>query len=387
MSMAFYLSFKEVWRNRGRFFLFSLVIALITTLVLFVAALSEGLGLANKQYLEKLDAQILVYQKNTELNIAVSQIGRSKINNISRVEGVELAGGIGTSSGTIVNSGNGRQQDISLLGVEAGKPGYPPLLEGRGIRASRASEAVIDARIANQVGLGISDMMTIKTIQGTKEYFYNLQIVGITSEQAYQFNPSVFVPFLTWDEIRPQPPFTGPKTSEVISNVVAVKLKNPTDWKTVAERIEQEVSDTQATDIKTAYESVPGYSAQQSTLNTQRIFVLLIGILVVGGFFQIQMLQKIPQIGVLKAIGASNFTVAAAAILQIIMVSTFGVLFGSMVTGLLSIALPSSVPIVFQGSSVALAVGTLLLIGPLGGLVTIRLAVSVEPLTALGLSA
>ena len=29
--MAAYLGFKEVWRNRGRFFLFSLVIALIAT--------------------------------------------------------------------------------------------------------------------------------------------------------------------------------------------------------------------------------------------------------------------------------------------------------------------------------------------------------------------
>jgi len=34
--MPFYLAFKEMWRNRGRFFLFSLVIALITVLVLFI---------------------------------------------------------------------------------------------------------------------------------------------------------------------------------------------------------------------------------------------------------------------------------------------------------------------------------------------------------------
>ena len=42
--MAFYLALKEVWRNRGRFFLFSLVIALITTLVLFIAALIRRSG-------------------------------------------------------------------------------------------------------------------------------------------------------------------------------------------------------------------------------------------------------------------------------------------------------------------------------------------------------
>ena len=43
MSTAFHLAFKELWRNKGRFVLFSLVVALITLLVLFVAALGEGL--------------------------------------------------------------------------------------------------------------------------------------------------------------------------------------------------------------------------------------------------------------------------------------------------------------------------------------------------------
>lgn len=38
--MAVYLAMKEILRYRGRFFLFSLVIALITTLVLFIAALA-----------------------------------------------------------------------------------------------------------------------------------------------------------------------------------------------------------------------------------------------------------------------------------------------------------------------------------------------------------
>ena len=43
--MAFYLAFKEIWHNRNRYLLISLVVALITTLVLFIAALAEGLGI------------------------------------------------------------------------------------------------------------------------------------------------------------------------------------------------------------------------------------------------------------------------------------------------------------------------------------------------------
>ena len=60
LSISAYLAIKEVRRNRGRFLLVSLVIALITLLVLFIAALGEGLGNGNREYISKLDAQLLV---------------------------------------------------------------------------------------------------------------------------------------------------------------------------------------------------------------------------------------------------------------------------------------------------------------------------------------
>ena len=146
------------------------------------------------------------------------------------------------------------------------------------------------------------------------------------------------------------------------------------------------VPNVDVSDRQTAIESLPGFSVQQNTLNTQQAFTLLIGILVIGGFFQIQMLQKVPLIGVLKAIGTSNFTVAATVVTQIVLVTTFGVALGSLVTWGLSIGIPDTVPVVFNGLSVLFAVLTLLLIGPIGGLVSVRLAVRVEPLIALGLS-
>jgi putative ABC transport system permease protein len=139
-------------------------------------------------------------------------------------------------------------------------------------------------------------------------------------------------------------------------------------------------------DKQTMINAVPGFKVQQSTLNTQQIFTLLIGVLVIGGFFQIQLLQKIPLIGVLKAIGASNHIIATSVIAQIVVVTTFGVFLGSAITLLLSVALPTGIPIVFNGSSVLVAILALLAIGPIGGLVSVRVAIQVEPLIALGLS-
>jgi putative ABC transport system permease protein len=383
--MAFFLAFKEVWRNKGRFFLFSLVIALITTLVLFIAALAEGLAQSNKQYLEKINAQLLVFQQNVDLSANTSRIGRSKINDIARVEGVADVGSIGFASGTLVFQDGRPDLNVSLIGVEADRPGAPPIIEGQNLLTDRGAVAVIDQAISSRSGVTIGDTITIKTIQGTEEEFYDVVVTGITDDRKYLFQPSVFLPYQTWDQIRPQGT-SGARLVEQTSNVVAIALDNPEDIAGMSKQITSQVDAIEVADIKTAYEAIPGYAVQQQTLNTQSAFTLLIGLLVIGGFFQIQMLQKVPLIGVLKAIGVSNFIVGSAVVMQIILVTTFGVFFGAAVTLLLAMGIPDSVPIVFNGTSVAVALIALLAIGPIGGLVSVRLAVRVEPLIALGLS-
>ena len=123
----------------------------------------------------------------------------------------------------------------------------------------------------------------------------------------------------------------------------------------MAQRLEEQISNIEVANIKTAIQNVPGYSAQQGTIQTQGVFTLLIGVLVIGGFFQIQILQKVPQIGVLKAIGASNGVVGAAAVLQIVIVTVFGVAVGGLLTFLLSLGFPPTVPIAFNGVTSAIA--------------------------------
>jgi putative ABC transport system permease protein len=385
MKLALFLAFQEVWRNRSRFLLFSLVIALITTLVLFIAALSEGLALANKEYLEKINAQLLVFQKNVDLSAAVSRLSLSKVNDIGRIEGVSAVGPIGFSNGVLVFNDGREDLNISLIGVEAGKPGAPPVIAGRSFAIDRGPQAVIDKNVAERAGVQIGEQIVIKTIQGTKEEFYRLEVIGLTDERQYLYQPSIFVPYRTWEQIRPQMT-NGLQLVETISNVIAVQVNPETDLNIVAERIRAQVKDVDVADIISAYKAIPGYQVQQDTLNTQSGFTLLIGILVIGGFFQIQMLQKVPQIGVLKAIGVSNFIVAATVVAQIILVTTFGVGIGTIVSLGLAMGIPSSIPIIFNGNSMLISVITLLLIGPVGGLVSVRLAVSVEPLIALGLS-
>jgi len=383
--MAFYLAFKEVWRNRGRFFLFSLVIGLITTLVLFIAGLAQGLSNANKEYLSKLDAELIVFQDKVQLSSSASQIGKSTFNNIRRVEGVANIGSIGLSSASVFSAKNGEDVDISLIGVEPLSPGMPDILSGSTLRLDNENAVVIDQNFARESGYGVGDTIRIKSLQGKDYKYYQVRIIGLTDGQEYLYRPSVFIPYLTWDKVRPQPS-ASVNRSEFTTNIIAIKVADGYKPDDVAQQISSQVPNLEVVDKESAITAIPGYLVQQQTLNTQQLFTLLIGVLVIGGFFQIQMLQKVPLIGVLKAIGTPNRTVAMAVVSQIILVSTFGVLMGGLFTFLLSIGIPDSVPIILSGNSVAIALLALLAIGPLGGLVSVRLAVSVEPLTALGLS-
>lgn len=381
--MAIYLAAKEMWRLKGRFLLIAAVIALITLLVLFVAALAEGLGSGNREYIEKLNADLIAYKDNTDLSVQTSRIDRPTAQEIRRVAGVRDVGQISASTASVVLPNGANSVNVSILGVEPGRPGEPPVVNGRQLSDISAREALLDRNTALRTNLKVGDTVTLKTIQGTKEQFYDLRVVGITDGRSFFLQPSVILPHLTWERIRPG--VVNINNSQLVSNIVAIQLLNPNDKAAMAQTIQKQVADVQVVDLKTAYTATPGYKEQQNTLDTERYFAFIIGILVVGGFFQIQMLQKVPQIGMLKAIGASNGVVALTALAQIVLVTMIGVAIGTALALGLSLTFPPTFPIVFTGSAVVAAVISLLVIGPVGGLVSIRYALRVEPLTAIGL--
>jgi putative ABC transport system permease protein len=384
-SIASYLALKEIWRNRGRFFLVSMVIGLITLLVLFIAALGEGLGNGNREYISKLDSELIVYQAKSDFLISASRLGRERLAAVRRVDGVADAGMLGTANATLILPGDAEPLKVSMLGVEPGRVGEPQVVEGRQLGFDQAKEVILDQNTALRSGLVIGDTLTLRVTQGTQDEFYDLEIVGITDGQQYSLQPSIFVPFNTWDQVRPKSE-AEVNVSTSVGNVILTKLDDPGQIETVRQRIDAQVDNVEAATQDEAIKALPGYSAQQSTLQTQGGFTLVIGILVIGGFFQIQILQKVPQIGVLKAIGTANPAVALAAVIQIVIITVIGVAMGGLLTFLFSLTFPPTVPIVFNGATSAFAIIALLLIGPIGGLVSIRYAVRIEPLKALGLS-
>ncbi|GAB4490483.1 MAG: ABC transporter permease [Anaerolineales bacterium] len=387
MGLAFYLAFKEIWRNKGRFFLVSLVIALITLLVLFIAALGEGLGTNNREYISKLDGQLVVFLEKSDYIISASRLRQATLRTVRRVEGVDDAGPVSTSNTAILLSPGSENKvlKVSLLGVESGRPGFPQLTAGRTFLSATAREVIVDQRVLDRTDIQIGDTITIRSTQGVEDEFFDLKVIGTTTGQAFFFQPAIFVSPSVWEKVRPKSDAEIGNTVPAI-NIIVVRVKDPAQIESVKSNLLSTVKNIEVADIPTTINNIPGYSAQRGTVQTQGGFTLLIGILVIGGFFQIQILQKVAQIGVLKAIGASNPVVGMSAVIQISLVTAFGVAIGGGLTYLFSLGFPPTVPLFFNGTASALALAALLLIGPLGGLVSVIYAVRIEPLKALRLS-
>ena len=143
--MLLKLATKEMLRKKFRFITMSVIIGFITLLVLFRAAMSDGLALTSKEYIENTGAELIVFRDDVDISIPASRVGRSKLNDIERVEGVEAVGPIGFSVASILADGaDGAEKiEVVLIGVEPGMPGMPEIREGAEFSNYRAGEVII----------------------------------------------------------------------------------------------------------------------------------------------------------------------------------------------------------------------------------------------------
>ena len=251
LSIASYLAIKEVWRNRGRFLLVAMVIALITLLVLFIAALGEGLGNGNREYISKLNADLVVFQAKSDYVIAASRLGRDRLAAVRRVDGVADAGMVGTSSASLILPDGQEPFKVAMLGVEPGRSGEPTVLEGQQLSTDLASEVIIDRNTAFRSNLTIGDTLTVRVTQGTRDEFFNLRIVGVADGQQFQLQPSIFVPFFTWDRIRSKSEAEVNRLTSV-GNIIVVKLTDPELVEDVSQRLVAQVDNIEPATISRA---------------------------------------------------------------------------------------------------------------------------------------
>ncbi len=360
-----FLALREMRRAPLKFGLLGGAVSLLVFLILFLSTLSGALVSSFTGALDGMDADGLVYNATARKNLQGSRLDPGVVEQVGRVDGVRQAAGLGNS--TVSARITGTDVDLSLFGALPGGPGMPSSVsDGRLPRAD--GEVAIDG---DSVRLG--DVVELPRT-GTQ-----LTVVGLLRQSRFSAQPTGWVTLETYRGVLSA---TNPGAPFVPVNLVAVRTDG--DAAAVLARIDAAVPGVQALSRTAAVAALPGVSSVTQSFGLLVGITFVIGVVVVGFFFLILTVQKLRVFTLLRGLGATPGTLAAAVATQVVALVLLAcavalVLLYGAIAGV-STGIPVSVePVTVVAVVLAVLVGSLI-----AALVSVRRITKIDPARAAG---
>jgi len=363
------IAFDELWFRRGQFSLIGLTVTLIAYLVIMTNALGAGLLDVAGSVIKGFDADALVLQAKSNLSLQQSELSQATVDAIAHADGVASWARLGYVS--VQPTEQASEGPVAFLGFEPGTLAEPKLTAGRMLDAGERGSVLADRRFLDLRGARIGDTVTVTSRLRT----YSFRIVGAVDEGAFFFQSPVWGSIDDWQEL---------KYGQEGGAAPAATLVMVRGARGIADSLPAAVAGVEAATPNQVFERIPGVGPQRNTANSIQAFGLIIGALVVGTFFYVLTLQKVGQIGVLKALGASSWFVVRQLLMQVAVISAIGLAIAIPASIMTVNALPASVPLLITRNGVIVTTLLLLATALIGVAFSGRKIVSVDPLIALG---
>jgi len=363
------IGLKEIQRKKLQFALIALVVTLIAYLVLMINGLGNGLNIRAGSALLDLDADAVVYSSASGLSVIRSELPSSVVEEVGNMDGVTASSPLGYLS---VNAKipDGDIEPIALLGFLPDQLGEPKTINGEPLTSEDKQGVLVGSRFLKSSNLAIGDTLTFFNRLET----YDFTIIGEVSEGYFFFQPAVYLLLDSLREVKYG--VNSPDTP--LASVVLIKGDDLIGTKT---------ADFEIVSKQTAFANIEGVEGQQQTVNALRLFGFLIGAMVVGIFFYVLTLQKIQQVGIIKALGASNIFLFKQMLLQVLTIIVIGVIISAGVAyGTYSLLnrLPQTVPVSFTIETFLITSVLFIVTGLTGLIFSLRKVSKVDPIIAIG---
>ncbi len=359
----------EMRRRKFQFALIALIVALISYLVLMINGLGVGLNEQAGSALRSFNADAIAYSDSAGLSVIRSEVSDDTIRNARQAPGVTDAAPVGYVAANFRNR-NDKIRSAAFIGFDPETIGEPGVTRGRRLAIGDRYGLLADRSFLKASGLKVGDTVDIKVRLASTEF----AIVGEVDQGAFFFQPTVYVLRSTWRELK-----YGdiPGGAQPAASIILLKGKHVTGRTLGYEAVNKD----------TAFANIEGVSGQQATVVSLRVFGYVIGALIIGVFFYVLTLQKVAQIGVLKAVGASSFFVFRQVLVQVVAISAVGLAVAVPIAFLTEQGLrtlPDTVPIAFTNEMLATTSALLFFTGLVGGLFSGRQVARIDPIIALG---
>ena len=376
-----FIALRDLSYAKGRFLLMGLVVALVAFLTALLSGLASGLIKNNISGLIELDVTHLAFEYNNKPSYRNSMIDREMWEGWRNAEGVIQAEPLGHIMFNARMMNDAPLDDVVLWGIEPGSFLEPEVMEGEGL--GRIENGVIISELLVERGLKLGDHFILDRV------LTELEVVGIVAEYNIGHVPIIYTPLRKWQEATYGPP-GGPPPGEKLpdilydyASIIALQLAPDINPQTMeAADIDQ---GTLTIDKPAAYEASSGYKEEIMTVRLIQVFLIVISAIVIGAFFTVWTIQRTREIGLVKALGGSNWYLLRDAMGQVLILMVAATLVGTLVS------LWAGQRFAEAGSSFVLDLGTifasgclLIVAGVVGSALSVGLITKVDPIIALG---
>ncbi len=349
------LAWKEIKRNKIRYFLISTIMVAVLFLVFFITALSNGLGYADTAAVSNLQADQVILNKEAEGVLIKSGLDNKDISEIDKQVDEDFSPlNITISS---LEKEDKRSVDVVYFTVDIKRYGNIAIVEGKDIKELKDGEVIADESLKKK---GYSLYDTIEDSRTGKK----MKIAGFTTDHVYSHMPVIFTDL----SLGFQSLYSG---SEVY-NAVLVKGNNIS------------VSGYDVQTVEDTLKSIPGHSETQASFTVMKTFLIIISVFVSSVFFYVITIQKVHQFGVLKAIGMKTITIAKTILAQVVFLTLIGLaISGLAFYGIVQI-LPEEMPFILSTHLLLLTGVLFLILNIIGAMLSVWKVTKIDPLEAMG---
>jgi ABC-type antimicrobial peptide transport system, permease component len=378
------LAIKELLNSKLKFGLIALAIGLVVSLTMLMAAMSEGLISGMTGAKEALQADVLVFQGDTQLSLERSLLSAADLEQIRKTPGVKEVYAVGHAMASVETDAG--SFDARVLGL-GGHFEQLPIVEGAGDPLGRG-EAIVDVT-AKAEGVSIGDTVRLSPIDR------ELTVVGFTEGRRYVMSPTFYVDMATWEDLylasalAPVEKTSGDGADPVrdqfsgSASIAAVTLTGAHDAAAIEALAATLGSRFEVTTPAKAAMAGNGMSVMVLAVDGIQVVSLVIGALVIGVFFYVTTLNKTGQIAAIKALGASNGYVSGQLILQITILVAAAAAIGIALALALGSAMPPAMAFEPRPQSWLISLVAVFFMAYLGSLFSLRAILAIDPASAL----
>ncbi len=358
------LALKELFYSKKKYLLIEAVIVLLMFMVLFLSGLAEGLGLAVRSGIQTIPAEYFLVSDTAENLITVSNLESAVLEQAEALTDGKAAP-LDIQRMYLEKENSDEKLDITYFAIPAGSFLEPEVFEGSGFSGSTDGNQIILDDNFQAEGISVGDIVRDSSTD------MEFEVAGFAKDQMYGHTSVGFITTESYTKLRQE---LNPNY-EPTYHAIVVQGSAPDNI---------QIEGTEVVSKADIIENLPGYTAEQSTIQMIIWVLVIASAAILGVFYYIITLQKEKQFGVMKAIGLGMGKISAVVCSQVCFVACAGACVANLLTFGMAAVLPQTMPFYLDGMFACIVTVSFILISLASSLLSVGRIAHIDPIKSIG---